>query len=382
MKIDEMLQREDFFNILLRTLVVAFDTRDISIKGPDRKGIAGQFLIYPKLNAIISIGHSKLVKQYLTTEYSVNGSVVRKIIVRAYIKFALFTNGLFSHKIRVYINEAIPIDYSNILIYPCNKKIRVFYFDRGIVKVFLKEGFPTVSIRNEIQNRLKYISENIEPIIKHGETWYQEKVIEGRPLARISNKSNRYLQLKKKSLEALRSITAPYKTLTNSKNYKNKIISDIIRASENIFKDDVRVRKKIQKLLGTIEDNLSSFDENITLTLSHGDFHHGNIWIENRTDRIVILDWESAEIRTEYYDEFTLFGGLREVKGIEKILSNSNPEIRFIMQNNPDHYENLVWLVVLEDLKFRINEIAALPLEIGQFEFVNYCDSQLHFLSK
>lgn len=382
MKIDEMLQREDFFNILRRTLIVAFDTIDISIIDTNGKNVDGQFLIYSKLNAIISGRHSKQVQQFLSTEYSVNGSLLRRIIVKAYIKFALITNGLISHKLKVYVNKVSPIDYSNILIYPCNKKIRVFYFDRGIVEVFLKEGFPAVSITHEIQNRLKYLSENIEPVIKHGETWYQEKIIEGKPLARISNKSIRYLQLKKKSLEVLRSITAPYQTLANSKNYKDQIIGDIIRTSDILFKDDVSVKNRIQKILGIIEDNISKFDEEITLTLSHGDFHHGNIWIENQTDRIVIIDWETADIRSEYYDVFTLFGGLREIDGIKKLFSKHAPEIGLFISTFRDRNENLAWLVFLEDLQFRINDIQTVPVEIGLVEFVNYCDSQLLFLGK
>lgn len=382
MKIDEMLQREDFFKILLKTLIVAFDTSDISIKETDRNEIAAQFLVFPKLNAIISKRHSRLVQQFLTSEYSGNGSVFRKVTVKTYIKFALSTNGLLSHNFKVYIDKNTPVDYANILIYPCNKKIRVFHFDKGIVEVFLKEGFPTVSIENEIQNRLKFLGDNIEPLIKYGENWYQEKIINGKPLARIPNKSTRYLQSKKKSLEVLQSIAAPYKTLTYSRDYIDKILSNIIRKSEYLFKDDVTIMTRLKKILGIINKNLCRFNESIALILSHGDFHHGNIWIEDQTDRIVIIDWETAEIRSEYYDVFTLYGGLREINGIKKLLSNSNPEIWRLISTNQDQYKNLAWLVLLEDLQFRINDAVSLPPEIGHKEFINYCDSQLHVLDK
>ena len=83
----------------------------------------------------------------------------------------------------------------------------------------------------------------------------------------------------------------------------------------------------------------------------------GNIWIENKTGKIYIIDWEAYGIRSIWYDDCTLDENLRMESGL-KIISEIS---------------DLKHLVVLyEDLIFRLEELNNLPDDYNSKEFRRY----------
>lgn len=383
MKIDEMLSREDFYGILLRTLNGHFSQINSKIAITNSKHDDSNVLhTYDKLNAIISEHPSKKVRAFLKTEYTVDGTLFRRLLVKAYLSIALHTKGLFAKKNKLYLNGLNKNDIHHILIYPCNKKIRIFNFKSNEIDVVTKAGFPNDSIKKEIEFRTRHKSLHVEPIIDYGVNWYRERIIDGTPLARINNSSEEYIYFKKKSLDILISITDSYKTTINTAVY----IKDTIRKIKSITESIIALLPSIQYTLEQIEtilvEKLSVFDTSIALTLSHGDFHHGNIWIEKINNNIIIIDWETYDVRSEWYDIVTLYGGLRETIGIEhlqkKILSGKKDELSKLI--GEEDLNKKIFIVLFEDLLFRADDLKASPLEIGCVEFDNYCKMLLHNL--
>lgn len=116
MKISEMLKRENFYEINRKTLSSFYADGTETTK----------LYIYPKLNAIVSQKPSSNVKGYLLCEYSVRSNIFKKIIVLMYVNLCMLSRGILSDRaieVRGKINN-------DILIYPCNKKYRIFDFKK------------------------------------------------------------------------------------------------------------------------------------------------------------------------------------------------------------------------------------------------------------
>lgn len=381
MKIDQMLKREDFFEILQKTLNSYYKDIDFNIE-EESANDGLKLYIYERLNAIISKNPSDEVKAFLKTEYSVKGSIFRKILVRLYLELMLNFKGRFSNKKKLYVIGKSTNEFDDFLIYPCNKKIRVFDFYNKKVEVITKYGFPSIAIKKEIEFRVRQKNFHIEPILNYGEDWYVERIIEGKPLARIIDNIE-YNVYKRNALDILKAISAPYKTFKSSFDYKNELISEIKRKYNLLLKKDVNKETSLFTLLDLFNEGLSQYNKEVCLTLSHGDFHHGNIWIENKSKRIVLIDWETVGIRSDWYDVITLYGNLREPMGIKELVTDlHNHEVLNIIENNNEsNIENIILMVLLEDLNFRINDLESTPLHIGIKEFENYCTELLNQIS-
>ena len=132
MKISEMLVREDFYSILKATLnrnrnLLGFLDGPIEI---NERGKDCVLFVNPQLNAIMASHPSREVVNFLRKEYNVKGSLWRRWSVKFYLFFATLFVRFFSE---TGISILYGKDIKNILIYPCNKKIRLFDFSKGIV---------------------------------------------------------------------------------------------------------------------------------------------------------------------------------------------------------------------------------------------------------
>ena len=140
MKISQMIKREDFYRINAETLDRYFGQyTDVKTK----------LYVYPQLNAIITARPSKQVKEYLLCEYKVRGSYVKRMIASLYVEICLSSLGIMSsHKYEVASDVT-----SDVLIYPCNKKYRIFDFAENVTEVIPKESFPLTNLKREIEFR-------------------------------------------------------------------------------------------------------------------------------------------------------------------------------------------------------------------------------------
>ncbi len=328
MKITEMLQREDFYQINHDTLAAYYGEGAVS----------GSLYIYPRLNAIVTKRPSKAVERYLLTEYEVRGNAAKRLAVQSYVRLCLNSFGLLADK-RIELNHDAT---SDTLIYPCNRKYRIFDFAKQTVAVQTKAGFPTEQLKHEISFRIREdLPDFVPTVVAHSELGYTERIIDGRPLARISDGFEQYRQ------EAYAQLTAYAsgfnETLTGSA-YAEKLRE---RAMGMARETTLSIEPLLDALCGVVAAH-----SQIDTTFSHGDLQPGNIWVENGTDKLFIIDWESWGIRSSFYDKATLFDGLRP-GSIQNYLDREGISAD----------EKAV--VLLDDLIFQLEEYRSLPGEFG-----------------
>lgn len=337
MKISYMIKREDFYGINKKTLDAFFGDNNESEK----------MYIYPELNAITTQRPSRKVKDFIYTEFNINASIIKKILVRLYSVVSLNSLGLAASKTCI-VKKKVDND---ILIYPCNKKYRIFDFSENTVDVIVKDGFLENDILHEIEFRTKKdLPEFVPSVISAIDNSYKEVIIDGKPLARISEN---YEMLCQKAYNLLRDYAKAHDKKVNAKEYAKELIEKVRGYSlEKVISKD-----RFEAVIKFFEGMDLTADE-IVCTFSHGDLQSGNIWIENSTDKIYIIDWESWGERSIWYDKAVLFDGLRP-KGIEFYMS----------KDIPGEEKNIV---ILEDMIFRLNELYSLPGMFGADDFDEY----------
>ena len=339
MKISQMLLREDFYEINLKTLSEYFKNSDE----------CSLLYVYPELNAIITAKPSKKVKQYLMNEYSVKSNPVKAFLVKFYVKICLCSRGILAAK-KIRINNNMTDD---MLIYPCNKKYRIFDFAAGSVDVIAKSGFPQNDLLKEIEFRTKNSEEFIPELIDSSEAQYSEKIIDGMPLARLSLDFEKYQKLALDALERFSDKQQLTKFIL-SREYTDKLLNKIKDFSINITKN---INKNLlTNVAQELADSVSE-DKEIKVMLSHGDLQPGNIWIE-KTGSLYIIDWETWDVRSDWYDNAVLYKNLR----------NGGIKHYFESCNNKDEAA----IVCLEDIIYRLNELNNLPFDYGEEEFEHY----------
>lgn len=346
MKITQMLEREDFYAINQKTLDAFFGD----------EGENSTLYIYPQLNAIIPKKPSKRVKQYLLCEYAVRGNVAKRMAVRGYVRLCLASRGRMSGA-RCIVRKGVSPD---MLIYPCNKKHRIFDFGNNSVSVVIKDGFPTGDLENEIAFRTREDLPDFVPrLLSHSEGGYTEAIIDGVPLARVSEG---FEEKKKEAYSMLREWSADHDREVDGTEYARTLAERILSYPREKILSKERLSSVTNALAAIAEEQ-----ERLMLSFSHGDLQAGNIWIENGSGKIYIIDWESFAERSVYYDEETLFGGLRP------------GDIAAYLQKKEKTARTAT--VLLEDILFRLGDLYGLPSDFGSAAFDTYLASIDAFLS-
>lgn len=369
MKFSEMLLREDFWKILEDTL--RDNAEYIGAKGDvsivDKSEDCALYA-NAQLNAIMSALPSRIVVDYLKTEYNVSGSLLRKIMVKAYLFAATSFVKQFSQK-GIKISFESGVDKDNILIYPCNKKIRLFDFSKGMVYTMLKRNFPSLYIDREVKFRIENKAPFIPEITDSGNGYYSEKIINGMPLARINDESF-VLRCKEKAFELLISLTQ-----TNGQVMASEYLKELKETCLNqlklkpAFKDSAMVEYLFDSLL-TVQPG-----ETISLVISHGDFQPGNIWWDKENKQIVIIDWETVKLRSRFYDYAALYYNLRREGTMQQVIDSlkSSSYIKaFFPTCSP---ESVAKIVMAEELAYQTEELISFPGDIGINKFYKVIDS-------
>ena len=343
MKISYMLKREDFYDINEKTLKNYYS----DCKTEKR------LYIYPELNAIVVSRPSRAVKRYLYTEYRVSGSFIKRLAVRAYAFVMLNSFGLFAAR-----SIKLPTSAGrNTLIYPCNKKYRIFDFDKNTVSVIPKVGFPVGDLKNEIDFRKSSDAEFVPSLISYTDNGYTEKIIDGYPVARAAR---REAELSDRAFSVWESYSARSRSTVDRGRYAGELLSETGMLLGELEASNKSVdSKRVLSLAEKLSDEISAYTGSVTLSLSHGDLQSGNVWVENGTDKIYIIDWESYGKRSAEYDKATLYGGIRR----------SDKFADYVKVKDDTHAT-----VLLEDLIFRLKELKSLPENFGAEDFKRYVE--------
>tara|TARA_R110001583_G_scaffold56717_1_gene170926 strand:+ start:15585 stop:16748 length:1164 start_codon:yes stop_codon:yes gene_type:complete len=371
MKIDQMLVRENFYLILKETLeryysVVHNTDVVISIKG---NSILKDGCVYPKINTITTQFPSKNVRDYIFTEFNARNSFIKYLKGKLYTALCLFTGGLMSKKTLVFEKNK-PID-NEILIWPCNRKIRVFDFKKGYVDSIIKESFTDKYFKKEVSFRSNSNYSFVPKISSHGDIWYREQLLIGQPLARITDEK----QFEKSRID----------TINNMK----KIVEDTIKYVvvdiyvEKLYKHinelilDANKRKKITTGETILEAAMVArtktklLPTQIPIAVSHGDLQEGNIWVDTKNKKTLIIDWETNDYRSIWYDPATLLLATRSNNGIYNMCLNCKKEETknaILTNDNNKLYdmEGILGIIILEDIVFHLEDNLELQFDWGK----------------
>lgn len=371
MKISAMLEREDFYSILQETLrtystKLGFNPNPV-VTECSENGCA--LYVNPRLNAILPMHPSQAIITYLQTEYHVGGSWTRRMAVNGYLWLA-------THFVKQCSQRGIQIKYgydiNNLLIYPCNKKIRIFDFGRNIVYTVLKQGFPDNYLQREIEFRQREANDFIPGIIEAGNGFYSERIIQGRPLARI-NDWNFVENKKNEAYKLILSLTLKAETV-NAKEYLKLLATN---CEERLQTKHLTIeRKQVQAVFDLLINETPA--EEIPIVLSHGDFQSGNIWIDDTNDQLVIIDWETVKKRSPFYDLATLFLDMRKDKNFQRLYDNILSGKCVAMREYGNSAKCIGTIVLAEELAYQTEELSSFPSNIGVKEYRQIIEQYIH----
>lgn len=369
MNIIELEQREDIYAILEESLAVYIQDvykETVSVK-VENSILRNSFVVYPRLDAIISRFPSWRVAKDIYLSYNIQDSILKKILAWGYITLCLLTFGLMAKK-------SLSISNYNLLnrntfIMPCNRKIRVFYYDKGYVDAILKTGFVDNCFKNEIKYRTNPQFDFIPAVQKFGARWYREGILKGELLVRIPEPDysrivadvvNCLDLLYKSSLEKINIYTYCYKLYS-------RIITSLpfLKTAKNINTTDY-IKRVADHALKVVQN--SSVD--IPIAVSHGDMQTGNIKIDRKTGKIIIYDWETAAIRSVWYDmgRLLLYSQRKDrfaymVENCE--MADVKQYLLKLDQCKDYNMREVIAVLILEELNAFIEEIKDLPSTTG-----------------
>ena len=346
MKLSQLLLREDFYNIISKTIGSNSFFKD----NFDKKNVV--FNCFKHLNIILNKSLDDDVKDALVFEYSLSKSLFKQILQNIYIKiiFLPIISYFFSDK-----RIMLPSHLSNYGLVPGNHRIRIFESSLKKITVLLKDKEGSKFIKNDIDARFNNNLSYAPKILSFGSDWLIEEFINGVPFNRVENNKSY------KALEMLISLHTKELINKNKKNisidkYLNKykkelyLLVDIIEENNPIKKE---ILSGLENLISCI---LSHNITEIETSTTHGDFQEGNIRINSKNE-LFVLDWESADNRFYLYDAFVMLSSVRTGIELDKAF-----ELFFKKadkyQIKIDRYSkaSLIILLCFEELRFHFNE--------------------------
>ena len=110
---------------------------------------------------------------------------------------------------------------------------------------------------------------------------------------------------------------------------------------------------------------------------THGDFQQANILIANGTSKVI--DWEASEKRFYMYDAFILFGRIRKGETISDDILNFREAIE-PMDYVKEVDENTIILLLIEELRFNVNETFSVNFFESGIQTKNLCKTIIKYI--
>lgn len=356
-----MIEREDFYQILTHTLNEYYlDVHKINVD-VKVESIKTNILVFETLGSIHMRYPSREIYKYWMSEYNIRDNYVKYILAKIYVISCFLLKDILAQK---YISMDNAFFDRNIAIIPANRKIRIFNFKDKYVDAIVKYGFTRKYFLNELEFRLSTNYDFVPKILEYGDTWYREKILTGMPLARVKNKKlyDSSINVVKQYLMQIHNDTSSEVEFTS---YKNQLISRIVNklkiAKE---KKSIVYYDEMIDFVEKINQELDFYTGKITIVLSHGDLQTGNIWYND--GNIYIIDWETHDFRSKWYDLFVLLFSLRRSKKISELFNSVKKNGSIIIEDN-DNIAPLIkiGLVFLEDIEFYLDDMLELPMGYG-----------------
>lgn len=390
MTISNLQRRENFYEINNKTLEKYFSeinqlSHHVRICGHKSTYSANKsyFFVYPRINAIVTKDNSVEVRKYIFKEFSNNPNLLKRFAIYFYTRLLLKSKERFSDKC-ISIEPKIKDDIS-LLIFPGNKKIKIFNFKENYIDNIVKESFIDYCFNRELDFRksnTKY--DFVLGIERYSNRWYREKIIDGISLPRISDK-NKHKLFKVNVNKILDLLQENTKKEIEIGDYVKKLVYKIKKESRKLKdkSEKFNFEKNLEKFLTYLISKIINKKDVILLSLSHGDMQEGNVIIRKIDEKIFIVDWETWSERTIWYDKLMFNYNLRNIYKFINNLKNYLFNYKDIICEGRDgiftadlnQRKVIAIIFILEDLLWQIEESNNFPGEIVSYS-VEKCFSK------
>ena len=393
MKLDQLLQREDFVSIFIATLSDYFRSSK-QWEGDIHWGLHGDhddinLIVYSRLNLIypISIPTEQLVP--LVAEYAYHINPLRHWAQKLYISVTLapFFRRFFSRtKLHITKKSNLPCE---ICILPGNHTIRVVDLHLDECVVIKKKGFSASKLANTVSARLAYPDMPGPKIIDSNiaDGWYLEERIFGLPTNRLESveRINKSLSATKTFLMKMYNDTTISEKSFTYIDKKFKAIDAAIDSLPVCYEDsDLDYIKETKSRLVEISDSVLKENCVVQISQTHGDLQAANLLVPTyeSTRDVYIIDWEYAGKRCCHYDWFVYGLRSRAPNGLASriefllkcdSLTRSKIDWYDFSKESFSRVKVLVVLFLIEDFLFRLDD-TSLPnlseIPIGFLSFI------------
>lgn len=379
MKIQQLMQREPFPDIFIKTMTGFFQekySQQFTLSWFDKhppKSINNQEQVWycqPVLNAVFSQSASPAVLREIQAGYLNTPIVTRKCSQWLYVKTIMnrVTASWFS-KGGFVVSPGIPGD-RNLLIMGGNNTIKMIDVNSSRMWEILKAGFDQgiLQRKREVYQKLTSASPAVLSTAANG-TWIEQEYLRGLPLNRLRSEKQRKLALDKAI-----GILELWQEQTKKPILAAEYAGELGRSIQNLLAQSYLLspeeKQQFTKWVSqVVEQLLSVFTPkqiNLTLVYGHGDFQPGNILVNG--EQIWLLDWENAALRQKDYDLLVLLLASRFPKGlawrIEMLLNGSytlsgEKEVlaNFVLRlKKESHLKYILAIFLLEDLLWYLTE--------------------------
>lgn len=342
MKFAKFLDRENAYKILCSTFS---DNSDADAKPVN-------VVLFPDINIISRDLGDRSLRSFLREEYINHHKGLVRYLALLYVFIVVPTFSKFYRK-----RATILIDRSieSFFIIYCNQRIRLFDLDKGKVRVFLKTGYSKKEFDYELNLRERFGHSVMVPVTNSANFMYEEPMLVGTPLARIDKSSRDFENGCLDVFHKYDDFQKCASRVSDSYDYIKKLRREIIDMGFEGQRDLVSWFEELDFTTGKSE---------IITSISHGDLHHGNVWICD--GGAMIIDWESIAFRAVIYDEFFLLNGTRP----DFLIDSNYIAVRAaFIATQADKFGRHISLecpvirsvLILEDFRYRLSEIAKLP---------------------
>lgn len=266
--------------------------------------------------------------------------------------------------------------FSNFMaIIPANRKVRIYNFREGYVDAIVKDTYTHKFFNNELSFRLNNKYDFVLPIMKHGGSWYRERILSGQPLARITNDAM-YQKCVEETVKYIGIISEKTLEYVDVSDYVNSLYDEIL-LKMSIIKDKKEIN--CYDTIIEISDKASNIAKLLNMPIptvqSHGDLQSGNVWVNTKIGKVYIIDWETYGRRSIWYDCATLLLETRRANKLKEMMYNRNKKEvqKAILKNDKFKDYNMLSvlaILTLEDIIFHIDDMLGRPGVCGS-DFLN-----------
>lgn len=369
LKIEQLLQREPFGDIIEKTLsrffyqyfgtshCVTWKKIGIVQRSFPTPASPNSEIFYcnPYLNILYSQASWILAAEFVHDNYRHTPLRSRRLIQKIYV--ALATSKLTAHFFTTHALEISPClpESSNLVILGGNNRLRIIDLQKNRTLDILKCGFDPVFMERELKVRQTPGAWPFPQLYAAADdgTWFESEYVPAVSINRIEHGEGTF-DLKTQAFQFLGDWLDQTCTSSLAIDYVGRLTDLIDTACSRSDWGNSSRRDLLRKFLDEADLLVTTLlkDVNLPIDLAngHGDFQHGNI-LADKNDVIWVVDWEHAGQRQLAYDYLVFALRSRFPAGLAERIHDALKDPEGLLSSLPVVHEK--FRVAIEDARIR-----------------------------